>query len=159
VAPRHCDPMAIDLYSELRRLVDALDREHVEYALVGALALAVHGVVRATADIDLLIRPEDEQRAIGVAHDLGYRHEAMPMRFADGTRMRRISRFEGEEALTLDYFLVDEHLEAVWSTRGMLATEEGPLSVISREGLIRMKIAAGRDQDHADVRRLEELDR
>ncbi|HVS13730.1 MAG TPA: hypothetical protein VMV46_07390 [Thermoanaerobaculia bacterium] len=151
--------MAIDLYSELRRLVDALDEERVEYALAGALALAVHGVVRATADIDVLIRPEDEQRAVGVARDLGYRHEAIPMRFNDGTRMRRISRLEEEETLTLDYFLVDEHLEPVWSTRGVLETEEGPLSVVSREGLIRMKTAAGRDQDVADVRRLEEIDR
>jgi len=33
------------------------------------------------------------------------------------------------------------------------------MGVVSREGLIRMKAWAGRDQDLADIRRLEELDR
>ena len=35
----------------------ALDREQVDYVLVGGLALGVHGVVRATRDIDLFVRP------------------------------------------------------------------------------------------------------
>lgn len=36
----------------------ALDREGVDYALVGATALGLHGIVRATEDIDLFVRPQ-----------------------------------------------------------------------------------------------------
>jgi hypothetical protein len=36
----------------------SLEREHVDYVLVGATALGVHGIIRATEDIDLFIRPD-----------------------------------------------------------------------------------------------------
>lgn len=37
-----------------------LEREGVEYVLVGALALGFQGLVRGTQDIDLFVRPERE---------------------------------------------------------------------------------------------------
>ena len=39
-------------------LLRALEQYNVDYALVGGLALNLHGIVRATEDIDLFIRPE-----------------------------------------------------------------------------------------------------
>jgi len=41
-------------------LLRALERERVEYALVGAVAMNLHGIARATEDVDLFIRPERE---------------------------------------------------------------------------------------------------
>ncbi|MBI2207538.1 MAG: nucleotidyl transferase AbiEii/AbiGii toxin family protein [Candidatus Rokubacteria bacterium] len=38
----------------------ALAREDVDYVLVGAVALSLHGIVRATEDVDLFIRAESE---------------------------------------------------------------------------------------------------
>jgi hypothetical protein len=38
-------------------LIAAMNREGVDYALVGALALGVHGFVRATEDADFFVRP------------------------------------------------------------------------------------------------------
>jgi hypothetical protein len=49
--------MDFDKFLELLR---ALAREGVDYVLVGAVALGVHGLVRATEDVDLFIRPGDE---------------------------------------------------------------------------------------------------
>jgi predicted nucleotidyltransferase len=40
--------------SLLRDVVAVLETAHIRYALIGAAAMAVHGVSRATADIDLL---------------------------------------------------------------------------------------------------------
>lgn len=40
----------------LLRLFSALDEERVEYALIGGLAVNLHGVVRATEDVDLFVR-------------------------------------------------------------------------------------------------------
>jgi len=39
-------------------ILRALERERVDYALVGATALGLHGIVRATEDIDLFVRPQ-----------------------------------------------------------------------------------------------------
>jgi hypothetical protein len=38
----------------------ALARERVDYVLVGGVALNLHGIVRATEDIDLFVRPDGE---------------------------------------------------------------------------------------------------
>ena len=46
----------IDLDS-LLALVRALNREGVEYAVVGTVALGLHGLARATEDLDLFVRP------------------------------------------------------------------------------------------------------
>lgn len=47
-------------YDEFQRVLIALARERVEYILVGGVAVNLHGVVRATEDIDLFIRPGDD---------------------------------------------------------------------------------------------------
>ena len=51
----------VDVYAEFLALVKALEAAHIEYALCGALALAVHGAPRATKDIDLIARKEDHE--------------------------------------------------------------------------------------------------
>jgi len=40
------------------RILAALEREQVRYVVFGAVALAVHGLPRATEDLDLFIAPE-----------------------------------------------------------------------------------------------------
>jgi hypothetical protein len=49
--------MDFDKFLEVLR---ALAREGVDYVLVGGVALGVHGIVRATEDIDLFVRPDAE---------------------------------------------------------------------------------------------------
>ena len=41
----------------LRAIFRALSEQRVEYAVFGAVALGLHGLARATADLDLFIRP------------------------------------------------------------------------------------------------------
>lgn len=64
----------------------------------------------------------------------------------------------------VDVLLAEDMLEAVWQTRSRVAFEgpgapESALWVVSRAGLITLKLAAGRPQDIADVQRLEEIAR
>jgi predicted nucleotidyltransferase len=47
-------------YDRIMQLLQALEREKVEYILVGGVAINLHGVVRATQDVDLFVRPEKE---------------------------------------------------------------------------------------------------
>jgi len=150
--------MALDLYEETWRLLATLEESGIEYAVVGAVALAIHGVTRATTDIDLLILPEELPRALVAARTRGFSIEAFPMRFRDGMELRRVTKIEGEELLTLDLMLVDANLQAAWQSRLRIESEHGPTWVVSRQALIAMKAAAGRHQDLADIRSLEELD-
>lgn len=47
-----------DIYETLRRLVDELDENGLDYALIGGMALVAHGYRRFTEDIDILMTPE-----------------------------------------------------------------------------------------------------
>jgi hypothetical protein len=40
------------------KVLAALEREHVRYVVFGAVALAIHGIPRATEDLDLFIAPD-----------------------------------------------------------------------------------------------------
>ena|SRR5687767_3322420 len=151
--------MGLDLFDQTIALLSDLDAAGVEYALAGALALAVHGVPRATTDIDLLIPPAALESALAVAARRGFVFAALPMRFDDGMEVRRVSMIEGEETLTLDLLLVNDNLREVWASRQRVPVGEGAIWVLSLDGLVRMKSWAARPQDLADLRRLEDLDR
>ncbi len=148
------------LIEELSALVRALDEAQVEYALVGGLAVAVWGVARATKDIDLLVERADAERAATVAKVRGFSLEAFPMEFEDGMEMRRLNKIDRDGALlTVDLLLVGAAQRAVWDGRQRVPFQAGSISVASRDGLIAMKLAAGRAQDLADVQKLRETDR
>ena len=149
----------MNLFDQLTSLTGALERAGIEYALAGGLAVAVWGVPRATQDIDLLVRGETLPAALEVAHRLGFVTRALPMRFDDGMEVQRVSKADGQDLLVLDLILVNANFESVWRARQRLAIEGGGIWVVSRDGLIQMKVAAGRPQDLADVQRLRELDR
>lgn len=152
--------MPLDLYEETLALLRDLTAASVPYALAGGVALAIHGFPRATVDIDLLVLPADVDRALAVAGRRGFTVAAVPMRFSDGMELRRVTRIDADgDALTLDLLLVAGYLAEAWESRQSVATERDSITVVSRDGLIRMKVAAGRPQDLADIERLRELDR
>jgi hypothetical protein len=47
------------LNPDFRDMLSALSDERADFLLVGAYAVAAHGIPRATADLDLWVRPSD----------------------------------------------------------------------------------------------------
>ncbi len=147
----------MDLIQELEELLTLLEQERVPYALAGGLALAVHGIVRATADIDLLVPREAVEPLGRIARARGFRGPEWP-NFASGLERARFTKFAGEEALLLDLLLAEGILRPVFEQRLRLSLGELWFWVVSRQGLKTMKLASGREIDLQDVRRLEELE-
>jgi hypothetical protein len=50
-------------FDEAMRILVALDRHRVAYVLVGSMAMAAHGIVRATRDIDIFVSPDEDNIA------------------------------------------------------------------------------------------------
>lgn len=48
---------------ELFRLLRAFEAEGLEYVLIGATAMGFHGIVRATEDVDIFVRPTADNLA------------------------------------------------------------------------------------------------
>lgn len=151
----------MDLLNEFTRLVDALEASRIPYATCGGVAMAIHGYVRTTKDIDIVISPDDLPRAFDVARHLGYDIEGLPLNFKDeDMKIRRISKIDrvSKILITIDFILVTEAMADVWADRQLVDWESGRAWVVSREGLIKMKKLAGRDIDIVDIKRLENPD-
>jgi hypothetical protein len=145
----------LDLRTALDVLTTSLDEAMIPYAVCGALALAIHGHPRATKDIDLVTPPDQIAALKAVARVHGYTIEALPMTFsASGITVHRVSRLVGSQILTLDILDGSGALAPVWNSRERVDTARGPVWVVSRQGLITMKLAAGRPQDLADLAQL-----
>jgi len=52
-------PPGID-FEETKRILAVLEREGVRYVLIGAMAMAAQGLVRATHDLDFFVSPDPE---------------------------------------------------------------------------------------------------
>lgn len=48
---------------EAVRLIAAMERESVEYVMVGSMAMAVNGLVRATRDVDFMVAADEDNIA------------------------------------------------------------------------------------------------
>ncbi len=145
------------LLDELSQLISALNENKIEYAVCGGLALAIHGFVRATLDIDILIQPESLEKAYKVGAEKGFDIRGLDISFKErAVEIRRVSKIDASgEMLSLDLLLVSPQVQSVWETRETIDFLGNRLSVVSREGLVKMKQLAGRPQDLVDIERLE----
>lgn len=146
------------LLDEFRAITTSLNEAGIDYAVCGGWAMAIHGLPRATMDIDLLILARDLDRVLGVAKANGFDIEGLPLHF--DIEIRRVSKIERElkQLITLDLLLVTEDEQELWKDRQKISWREGETSVVSRESLIKMKLLAGRTQDLSDIERLREVD-
>jgi hypothetical protein len=153
--------MALDLVVEMEALVDEFEREHVEYAVCGGLALGLHGHPRATMDIDFLVRGEQLADGMRIARALAFDIPARKMTFglAAGTprEVQRLSKLDPDTGslLSLDLLVVSPDLEDVWASRMRVGSRDRELWIVSREGLATMKRMAGRPKDLLDLAMLE----
>lgn len=144
------------LIEELRALIEAFNSHEIEFALCGGLAVAAHGLVRATQDIDFLIREESLDKAFAAAAEVGFDIRGLDISFKERTvEIRRVSKIVGEDVISLDLLLVTPHVEDVWEGREDREFAGEALAVVSKAGLVKMKRQAGRPQDLADIERLE----
>lgn len=146
----------LDLYDELTKLIEALERASIDYAVCGGIAMAIWQFPRATVDIDLLIEESSLEAVHTIAKHLGYTFEARPMNFAnDAMKIRRVSKIDSVsgDLLVLDLLLVTPALSDVWKERTRVEWEHGSIAVVSRRGLAKLKRyrSSGRDLDDIAV--------
>ena len=145
---------------DFRDLFAEFNARRVEFLLVGAHALAAHGYIRATEDLDGWIRPDpanakralEALRAFGAAlHDLTERDLTTPgLVFQIGIAPIRIDVLTAIDGV--------ESTKA-WTARYSTQFADRPVGVLSIEDLIKNKRATGWTQDLAYVEKLESKNR
>jgi hypothetical protein len=144
------------VYPDFKELLLAFNAHEVEYLIVGAHALAAHGHVRATKDLDLWVRPDasNARRVLEALSDFG-----APLRdlTADDLSRKETIFQIGVPPFRIDVMSNFDGVEFSEAWPHRLETLFGgvPAFVISRQHLIQNKKAAARLQDLADVEQLE----
>jgi hypothetical protein len=148
----------LELPQDYVDLLSELAEGDVEYLLVGGWAVAVHGHVRATDDLDVFVRatPENAARVYAALQRFGApleQHGVTEGLFATeryGYRMGRKPLLI-EVLTTIDGVTFDE------ARKDAVTVEVGAVRVpvIGRTALLANKRAAGRPKDLADIAGLE----
>ena len=160
------------MVGNVETVISALNAAHVRYLIVGGVAVVLHGHLRTTADLDLVIDLEGANvtRAVTTLTSLGFRPRApVPAEhFADEAIRRDWVETKGMTVFSLwnpqtPGFEVDIFAEApldfavasARSVRAPLDTTYAP--VVAIDDLLALKRAAGRPQDLEDIAALEAL--
>lgn len=144
-----------NVYETLRRLARSLERAGIKYSVVGGMALVMHGYVRATQDVNLLLSP------IGLE---SFRRELVGrgfvLAFPGVTRMFRDAVTNViVEILVAGEFPGDGKPKPVcFPDPATVAVDRDGIKVIELTKLIELKLASGsapdRLKDLADVQEL-----
>jgi hypothetical protein len=152
----------------LLRVCDALAAAGVPYAIAGGYAVALHGAVRGTVDVDLVVRLEEASftRAEEAFKALGLQPR-LPVTAAEVFRFREEyianrnllawSFVNPANPAELVDVLIAEDLAECKPVKIMLKGRA--LRVLSKRDLIRMKTRSARPQDIEDVAALKRLEK
>lgn len=147
------------MVEDFRDLLAELVRAEARFLIVGAHALGVHGVPRATIDLDVWIEPTPENaRRVWVAlAAFGAPLETLQVREADFTRPEMVVQF-GLPPYRIDILtgVSGVSFEEAWNERIEDQFEGVRVPFIGRAALIRNKRASGRMKDLADLESLGE---
>ena len=146
-----------NLNPDFRDVLAAFASESVEFVVVGAYALALHGVPRFTGDLDLFVRPtpENAERVWRALVRFGAPVQAAGVTEADfatpgivyqiGLPPSRIDILTAISGLSFD---------EVWATRETMDLDGSSVPFIGRDAFVRNKLATGRPKDVVDAGRL-----
>jgi hypothetical protein len=127
----------------------------VEYAVVGGVAVIAHGYLRATNDLDVFIRPTEENARAAFSALLALGVQLGDLQPTDLLSDRDNFRFgSDEDHIDILASIGEITFDQVWRNR--IETEVAGLSVpfISKTDLIENKMQVGRLRDLADVEEL-----
>lgn len=142
-----------EVQKSLRRITSRLSDLGVDYAVVGGMALFLHGFRRFTEDVDILVTREGLKRLHEALEGSGYRPP-----FPNSKNLRDTENGVRIEFLVAGEFPGDGKAKPVaFPEPGSVATERGGVRILNLEALIELKLASGmsggieRLKDIADV--------
>ena len=140
------------LNPDFKEMLSCLKDEEVDFIIVGAYALAAHGFPRATGDIDVWVGNgfENAQKIMRALMKFGAPTSqlseedftAPDVIVQIGVEPSRIDLLTGIDGVEFD---------EAWQNKISITIDDLEINVLSKEDLLRNKLATGRDKDQGDI--------
>ncbi|MFW6012296.1 MAG: nucleotidyltransferase [bacterium] len=141
---------------DFRDLLAEFNAHGVEFLVVGAHALAAHGLVRATKDLDVWVRPDPSNARRVIAALASFGAPLHDLTVNDLSQPGLIFQI-GVEPIRIDVITAIDGVEfkEAWADRLQARFADQSVGVLSRRHLILNKRAAAREQDLVDAKWLD----
>jgi predicted nucleotidyltransferase len=143
------------MLNRLKDVFASLQRHDVRYVVIGGIAAVLHGVPRATFDLDLFIEAtsDNAQRMLDALTETGM--GTAHLTTAADLLAHEITIFQDRVRVDVQTSTPGLTFAEAWSGRVTMAYEGQEFNVVSRAHLIQSKRASGRDIDLQDASILE----
>lgn len=143
------------MLNRLKGVFASFQEHNVKYLVIGGIAAILHGVPRATFDVDILIEPtprnaENLLKAL-IAAGMG----TAALTSAEELLNNEITIFKDRIRMDVQTSTPGTVFEEAWKRRETMVFHGQEFYVISKEDLILTKRASGREIDLSDIRLLE----
>lgn len=160
------------MVGEIEEVLESLNRARVRYLVVGGVAVVLHGYLRTTADLDIVIHlePENSLRALDALTGLGYRPRSPvdPSSFVDKEIRRQWLQEKNLKVFSMwnpahpgfevDLFVEEPFdFDEVYGRALRVPLERIEATVVALDDLLAFTREAGRPLDLQDVAALEAL--
>jgi predicted nucleotidyltransferase len=150
-------------------ILRALVEQRVEFIVVGGVAVQAHGYIRATADVDVVPRPTllnlSRLGEALVELEARARRPAASIDVSDPQLLKRVSmiplvtRYGRLDVLNFEHLAGAPRSYEELDSRALAITLDGlEIRVSGLDDLLRLKRAAGREQDRLDIAALAKTD-
>jgi Nucleotidyl transferase of unknown function (DUF2204) len=140
------------LHPDFKDMLSCLKGEEVDFIIVGAYALAAHGFPRATGDIDIWVSnsPQNAQKIIRALIKFGA--PVSQLSEEDFTAPDVIVQL-GVEPCRIDLLTGIDGVgfDEAWRNKISITIDDLEINILSKEDLLRNKLATGRDKDQGDI--------
>jgi hypothetical protein len=143
------------MLNRLQDVFKSFQQHEVRYLVVGGVASVLHGVPRATFDLDILIDPTDDNalRLLSALVDAGFGTAAMTN--AQEILAHEITVFNDRVRIDVHTRTPGVSFQDAWRRRKTVTYQGQDLFILSKEDLIASKQASGREVDLEDIHMLE----
>lgn len=143
------------MLNQLQGVFSSFHDHDVRYVIIGGIAAILHGVPRATFDLDILIEatPDNAQRMLDALLDANLGTASLTT--AEAVLAHEITIFRDKVRIDVQTSTPGLDFASAWARRETMQYAGQVFYVVSRDDLIASKRAAGRVRDLEDVRLLE----
>ena len=137
---------------DFAEMLSALSAADAEFLVVGAHALAAHGIVRATGDIDIWVKPTPANAQRVLRALLAFGAPLLDLTVDDLTKTDTVFQI-GIDPSRVDILsgISGVSFDEAWSRRLVLDIEGVTVPVLSRSDFVTNKRASGRPKDLLDL--------